>query len=165
MTLNELHPTQLTLGKRKVEEKRADLKKLSDKKRRAHMAAQLYPAVKGPDKKFYVLDHHHEAMAALLEGAKEVGVGIVCDLSHLAQKDFWVYLDHPITAAGSIATTSTASASLSALCPRGSRTWRTILIEAWPHRSKQKAGLPSPMSRSSSSCGQITFATMSQRRW
>ena len=94
VTLQELHPTQLTLGKRRVEQKRAELKELSEKKRQARMAAQLYPAVKGPGKRYYVLDHHHEAMAALSEGAKEVGVGVVCDLSHLSQQNFWVYMDH-----------------------------------------------------------------------
>lgn len=94
VALQELHPTQLTLGKRKVEQKRAELRDLSEKKRQARIAAQLYPVVEGPGKKYYVLDHHHEAMAALCEGAKEVGVGIVCDLSHLSRQDFWVYLDH-----------------------------------------------------------------------
>jgi hypothetical protein len=94
VALQDLHPTQLTLGKRKVAQKRAELKAIAAKKRQAHMAAQLYPAVKGPGKRYYVLDHHHEAMAALSEGAEEVGVGVACDLSHLAQSDFWVYLDH-----------------------------------------------------------------------
>lgn len=94
MALHDLHPTQITLGKRKVEQKRAELKAMAAKKRDAHMAAQLYPAVKGPSKKYYMLDHHHEAMAALLEGAKEVIVGVVRDLSQLNQADFWVYLDH-----------------------------------------------------------------------
>ena len=94
VALEDLHPTQLTLGMRKVEQKRAELKALPEKKRQAHMAAQLYPVVKGPGKRYYVFDHHHEAMAALSEGAKEGGIGIVCDLSHLSQRDFWVYLDH-----------------------------------------------------------------------
>lgn len=94
IALQELHPTQLTVGKRKVDQKRAELKELSGKKRLAHMAAQLYPAVKGPGKQYYVLDHHHEALAALSAGATEVGIGIVCDLSHLSQQDFWIYLDH-----------------------------------------------------------------------
>jgi len=94
VALQELRPTQLTLGKRKVAQKRAELKELPEKKRRMRMAAQLYPAVKGRGKTFYILDHHHEAMAALSEGANDVGVGVVCDLSHLSRDDFWVYLDH-----------------------------------------------------------------------
>jgi hypothetical protein len=53
--LHDLHPTQITLGKRKVEQKRAELKAMAAKERDAHMAAQLYPAVKGPSKKYYML--------------------------------------------------------------------------------------------------------------
>ena len=92
--LQDLRPTQLTLGKRKVEQKRAELKAIPAKRREAHMAAQLYPAVKGPGNKYYLLDHHHEAMAALAEGAKHVSVGVVCKLAHLSSLDFWIYLDH-----------------------------------------------------------------------
>jgi hypothetical protein len=94
MALRSLRPTQLTVGLRKVAEKRSELKAISARKRQAHMAAQLYPAVKGPDGVFYIIDHHHEALAALQEKADHVSVGIVSDLSHLTQDAFWVYLDH-----------------------------------------------------------------------
>jgi hypothetical protein len=92
--LRSLRPTQLTVGLRKVAEKRHELKAMPAKKRQSHMTAQLYPAVRGPEKKFYILDHHHEAMAALREGAEMVSVGLVSDLSHLSSTAFWVYLDH-----------------------------------------------------------------------
>ena len=92
--LQDLRPTQLTVGKRKVEQKRSTLQAIAAKKREAHLAAQLYPAVKGPGKHYYVIDHHHEALAALLEGATEVCVGVVCDLSQLSDEEFWIYLDH-----------------------------------------------------------------------
>jgi hypothetical protein len=92
--LGTLRPTQLTVGLRKVAEKRRELKALPAKKRQSHMAAQLYPAVRGPQGKFYILDHHHEAMAALQEGAERVSVGLVSDLSHLSREAFWIYLDH-----------------------------------------------------------------------
>jgi hypothetical protein len=58
------------------------------------METQLFAAVLGPDRKFYILDHHHEAVASLHEGAGEVVVGLVCDLSTLSGDAFWVYLDH-----------------------------------------------------------------------
>jgi hypothetical protein len=92
--LHDLRPTQLTVGMRKVAEKRRQLKTVPAKKRQTHMAAQLYPAVKGPGDAFYILDHHHEAMAALQENAEIVSVGLVCDLSHLSKDAFWIYLDH-----------------------------------------------------------------------
>jgi hypothetical protein len=94
MSLLKLRPTQLTVGQRKVDQKRRELAALPANKREARMAAQLYPAVKGPDEHVYILDHHHEALAALHEGATEVCVGLVCDLSKLSQEAFWVFLDH-----------------------------------------------------------------------
>jgi hypothetical protein len=94
LPLRSLRPTQLTVGLRTVAEKRNELKAVPARKRQAHMAAQLYPAVKGPDGVFYVIDHHHEALAALQEKADRVSVGIVSDLSHLTKDAFWVYLDH-----------------------------------------------------------------------
>ncbi len=94
LPLRSLRPTQMTVGMRKVAEKRRVLKGVAAKKRLAHMAAQLYPAVKGPNKVFYIIDHHHEALAALQEGAGDVMVGLVADLSRLSMEAFWVYLDH-----------------------------------------------------------------------
>ncbi len=94
LPLRGLRPTQMTVGMRKVAEKRRALKGVAAKKRLAHMAAQLYPAVKGPNKVFYIIDHHHEALAALQEGAEDVTVGLVADLSRLSMEAFWVYMDH-----------------------------------------------------------------------
>jgi hypothetical protein len=92
--LRSLRPTQMTVGMRKVAEKRRKLRGVAAKKRLAHMTVQLYPAVKGPNKAFYIIDHHHEALAALQEGAVDVTVGLVVDLSRLSKEAFWVYLDH-----------------------------------------------------------------------
>jgi hypothetical protein len=92
--LRKLRPTQLTVGLRRVAEKRQELKAVPAKRRREHMAAQLYPAVRGPGDVFYILDHHHEALAALQEKADTVTIGLVGELSHLSREAFWVYLDH-----------------------------------------------------------------------
>jgi hypothetical protein len=94
LPLRSLRPTQMTVGMRKVAEKRRKLRGVAAKKRLAHMTVQLYPAVKGPNKAFYIIDHHHEALAALQEGAVDVTVGLVVDLSRLSKEAFWVYLDH-----------------------------------------------------------------------
>jgi hypothetical protein len=92
--LHKLLPTQLTVGMRSVEAKRRELADLSTKSRKNRMRMTLYPAVKGPGGDYYIIDRHHEALAALHEGAKDVSVGLVEDLSHLAESAFWVYLDH-----------------------------------------------------------------------
>ncbi len=81
----------MTVGFRAVENKRREFRKqLEVDEIRSH----VFPAVKGPKGKLYILDGHHEALALLREDVQEVGVGIVCDLSSLRPDDFWAYLDH-----------------------------------------------------------------------
>lgn len=94
IALKDLRPTQLTFGQREVDAKRREWADLPTKRRQHEMSEQLFPAVKGPKDRFYILDHHHLALALLHEGVKNVRVGLVTDLSHLPLDDFWVYLDH-----------------------------------------------------------------------
>lgn len=92
--LERLRPTQMTVGFKEVESKRKSWAKLDAKARRQAIAQQLFPAVKGPGKAFYLLDHHHTALALVQEKAQSVQVGLVRDLSHLSVPAFWIYLDH-----------------------------------------------------------------------
>ena len=94
VALKNLRPTQLTVGQREVEAKRREWADLPAKRRQHDMSEQLFPAAKGPKDRFYILDHHHLALALLREGVKNVRVGLVTDLSHLSLDDFWIYLDH-----------------------------------------------------------------------
>src|ERR1700761_7642422 len=90
--LKQLRPTQMTVGFREVEEKRASWAKLGDKARRTEMDEQLFPVVKGPGKAFYLLDSHHTALALVHEKAEAVQAGLVKDLSHLDREAFWIFL-------------------------------------------------------------------------
>ena len=92
--LKHLRPTQMTVGLKEVAKKRASWAKLSPDKRRRAMGEQMFPAVKGPGKDFYILDHHHMAVALLQEKSDTVQVGVVKDLSMLKPRDFWIFLDH-----------------------------------------------------------------------
>ena len=92
--LEQLRPTQMTVGFREVEKKRESWAELGDKARRKAMDEQLFPVVKGPDKAFYVLDAHHTALALVHEKADSVQAGLVKDLSHLDRGAFWIFLDH-----------------------------------------------------------------------
>ncbi len=94
LPLDELRPTQLTVGLRAVEDKRRKLAALPPDDRERRMRLGLYPAVRGPTGQHFIIDRHHEALAALREGASQVVVGMVMDLSHLSMDGFWVYLDH-----------------------------------------------------------------------
>lgn len=89
-----LRPTQMTYGEREVEDKRRKWSKLDKKKRRKDMQECLFPAVLGPKRRFFILDHHHLALALLRESVDQVQVGVVRDLSMLEPAQFWIYLDH-----------------------------------------------------------------------
>jgi hypothetical protein len=90
----DLRPTQMTIGKKEVERKQRDWAALGKKKRRAAMEEVFFPAVLGPEKRYFILDHHHSAVALVNEHAGEVQVGVVKDLSVLNTGEFWIYLDH-----------------------------------------------------------------------
>ncbi len=89
-----LRPTQMTVGLKEVERKQKEWAELGKKKRRSAMSEVLFPAVIGPRGGYYILDHHHTAVALVREKAQEVQVGVVKDLSVLGSTDFWIYLDH-----------------------------------------------------------------------
>lgn len=92
--LKHLRPTQMTVGFAEVEKKRKSWQGLNANARRKAMRQELFPAIKGPAKTFYILDHHHAAVALLRDKSDTVQVGVVKDLSALNAHDFWVFLDH-----------------------------------------------------------------------
>src|ERR1700761_867360 len=92
--LHELRPTQISVGFREVEQKRKEFAKLKPKERQTKMREQLLPVVKGLKNKYFILDDHHAALAMLKEDAKQIHAGLVEDLSHLSENEFWTYLDH-----------------------------------------------------------------------
>jgi hypothetical protein len=103
--LKELRPTQMTVGYREVQRKREtwheQRKKLGEKYIQHHMV----PAVIGPKKHHYIVDHHHLARALLEEGVDDVLVVVLAKLERLEKYPFWVFLDnhswvHPFDADG-----------------------------------------------------------------
>lgn len=92
--LADLRPTQITVGFKEVEQKRKEFAELKPKQRQAKMCEQLFPVVKGLEGKYFILDHHHAALAMLKEDAKQIQAGLVEDLSDLSETAFWTYLDH-----------------------------------------------------------------------
>lgn len=92
--LAQLRPTQITVGFKEVDAKRRSWAELSESDRKKAMREEFFPAVRGPRKKYYVLDRHHAALALSVEKAECVQVGLVKDLSTLSREDFWIFLDH-----------------------------------------------------------------------
>ena len=94
VSILSLRPTQMTVGLREVNEKRKRWRTHKSKKRAELLGTHMIPVVVGPDKRNYVVDHHHLARALHEEGEKEVLVSVVADLTMVDKKAFWVVLDN-----------------------------------------------------------------------
>ena len=91
--IDDLRPTQITVGLREVETQAEKLKKLAkdkDKLVRKH----VIPVVKGPKDRLYVIDHHHLCRAMLLAGSDQVSVTVVLNLARLDKNLFWFFMDN-----------------------------------------------------------------------
>jgi hypothetical protein len=86
--------TQVTVGLREVNEKRRQWQNIPDKKRAEFLGRHMIPAVIGPKKRDYAIDHHHEARALHDEGVKNVLVFTIKDLSCLEWDQFWIVMEH-----------------------------------------------------------------------
>ncbi|MBR2119797.1 MAG: ParB-like protein [Pseudomonadota bacterium] len=89
-----LRPTQMTVGMKEVGEKRKRWRTHKSKKRAKLLGEHMIPVVVGPDKRNYVIDHHHLARALHEEGERDVLVSVVADLTMVDQKAFWIVLDN-----------------------------------------------------------------------
>jgi hypothetical protein len=103
--LEDLRPTQFTVGFREVHAKRAHWASLDKKGRAAAIDSHWFPAVLGPKGRHYVVDHHHLGLAWLHEGVPSARVTVIKDLSWLEPVLFWRMMEHnqwvhPFDAAG-----------------------------------------------------------------
>src|SRR6202022_4828723 len=94
-----LRPTQMTVGMREVNEKRKRLqeywrKHKSKKKQGEFLGRHMIPVVLGPDKRHYVVDHHHLARALHEEGVEDILVIVIADLTMVDREAFWGVLDN-----------------------------------------------------------------------
>jgi hypothetical protein len=102
--LDELRPTQITVGMREVQERRRRWRALK-KKKAAFLGRHMIPVILGPKGRHYIVDHHHLARALYDEGVEEVLVTVMANLSMLELDAFWFVLDnrdwmHPFDAKG-----------------------------------------------------------------
>jgi len=89
-----LRPTQVTVGMREVKEKRKRWREHKPKKRAELLGRHMIPVVKGASDRYYVIDHHHLALALHDEGVKRVLVSVIADLSMVEHRSFWVVMDN-----------------------------------------------------------------------
>jgi hypothetical protein len=92
--INELRPTQITVGMREVKAKRKRWRRDADKKGAEFLGKHMIPVVLGPDKMHYVIDHHHLARALHDEGVEHVLCTVVHNFSQLDVETFWFNLDN-----------------------------------------------------------------------
>jgi hypothetical protein len=92
--LEDLRPTQVTVGYREVNAKRAHWTALDKKRRVAAIDSHWFPAVLGPKGRYYVVDHHHLGLAWLKEGVESARVTVIKDLSWLEPTIFWRMMEH-----------------------------------------------------------------------
>lgn len=91
--INDLRPTQITVGLREVERKRTQWRDRPRDAAGAFLGAHMIPAVIGPGDQPWVVDHHHLALALQLEGVEEVLVSVIARLAHLPKKRFFAFMD------------------------------------------------------------------------
>lgn len=89
--IEDLRPTQLTVGMREVKEKRKEWRHRGDDAGR-FLGQHMVPVVVGPGGKNYVIDHHHLALALHKEKVEHVLTSVVADLRHLEKDAFWYVL-------------------------------------------------------------------------
>ena len=93
--ITSLRPTQMTVGMREVKEKRERWREHKSTKKQAELLGKhMIPVVLGPDKRHYVVDHHHLARALHDEGVKDVLVTVIGDLSMVDREAFWGVMDN-----------------------------------------------------------------------
>ncbi len=105
VTIDDLRPTQITVGMREVAAKRKHWRETSNKKGGQFLGRHTMPVVLGPKGRHFIIDHHHLARALHEEGVKDVVVTVVANLSKLNIDAFWVVMDnrnlmHPFDANG-----------------------------------------------------------------
>jgi hypothetical protein len=94
VAIDDLRPTQITVGLREVNEKRRRWRELAAKAGGEFLGKHMIPVVLGPKGRNYVIDHHHLARALHEEGVKEVAVTHIANLSKLDQEAFWKVMDN-----------------------------------------------------------------------
>ena len=87
--LARLRPTQLTVGYVEVTLKAQEWARLAKKRRKIELEYQVFPAVLGPGRDYFIIDHHHLGIALIDEGIRDVLVTVLDDLSYLESSVFW----------------------------------------------------------------------------
>ncbi len=105
VAIADLCPTQMTVGLREVEKKRAAFAARAKQDGPVFLGHHMIPGVAGPKGRIYIVDNHHLVRALHEYGVEHVLVNMIADLSTLAKPLFWTFMAnrnwlHPYNAAG-----------------------------------------------------------------
>ncbi|WP_051356501.1 ParB-like protein [Azorhizobium doebereinerae] len=91
VAIDDLHPTQLTLGMEEVARRAKKMMAMSEDEVEALLRRKAIPCVLGPGQQLYLIDHHHLCRAALMAGYKSVYLDLdqLVDRSRLDRDAFW----------------------------------------------------------------------------
>jgi len=103
--IDNLRPTQMTVGYREVARKQRDWREMEDREGCAYLGRHMIPVVRGPKNRLWIIDNHHLARALHEEGVEDVLVRIIADLTKLQDRLFTTFMDnknwlHPFDADG-----------------------------------------------------------------
>ncbi len=103
--IEELRPTQMTVGYAEVALKREEWRERAPEDAKHFLRDHRFPAVRGPKKRYYIVDHHHLGRALLEEKVEVALVAVLYNFSRLDQDEFWIVMDyhqltHPYDAKG-----------------------------------------------------------------
>ena len=93
VAIEDLRPTQITVGLREVKAKRKAWRDKKGDRRAEFLGRHMIPVILGPKDRFYVVDHHHLTRALHEEGVKNVLVTVMAKLNRLEPDAFWFVLD------------------------------------------------------------------------
>jgi hypothetical protein len=95
IAVNDLRPTQITVGMIEVKEKAERIKELLAHPRHLQefIASHEIPVIAGRNGHFFLIDHHHLGRALWEAGEKTSAFHVIGDLSALDEAAFWKEMD------------------------------------------------------------------------
>jgi hypothetical protein len=87
--IDELRPTQMTVGIAEVQAKRAEWRRMKRKEREQRLQSHWFPCVLGRKQRPFIVDHHHLGLALLEEKVDRCFAVVLADLSWLEAPVFW----------------------------------------------------------------------------
>jgi hypothetical protein len=89
-----LKPTQFAVGILEIQAKVQEIEAFSKSERKKLIRKTPVPVVRGPDKEFYIVDHHHFAFVCWHLGIKKVKIEIVRDFTDrkMTYAQFWAHM-------------------------------------------------------------------------